>query len=73
MAYREVTGYHLTYQNRPVVWVQVQGEGFLHLITPSPNDAVFVTDMLRNEKPVFYDADRNVLSTTAEEVGEEET
>jgi hypothetical protein len=73
MAYKEITNYSLTYQNRPVVWVTVQGESSPHMIIPAPNDAVFVADMLRNERPVYYDPDRQVLSTWSEEVGEEET
>lgn len=73
MAYKEVIEYHLTYQSRPIVWVRVQGENILHQIIPSAGDGVFVADMLRNEKPMFYDADRKVLSTNAEEVGEEES
>ena len=73
MAYKEVIEHYLTYRDRPVVWVRVQGEKIVHMIVPDPSSAVFVTDMLRNEKPVYYDPVEKTLSTSAEEVGEEET
>ena len=73
MAYKLVTEYHLTYDIRPNVWVKLEGESFLHLIQPATGEAVFVADMLRNEKPMYYDSAQKVLSTSAEEIGEEET
>jgi hypothetical protein len=73
MAYKEISKYSLTYSDHPAVWVTLIGENYSHLILPAPSDAVFVADMLRNEKPVYYDPDRKVLSTHSEEVGEEET
>jgi hypothetical protein len=70
--WQEVAEYGLMYQNGPVVWVTLIG-GTKHRIAPDSNDAVFVADMLRNEKPIFYDPDVNVLSTSSNErVGEEE-
>ena len=73
MAYKEVEHYHLTYQGRPIVWLRLKNENFLHQLEPPASDAIFVTDLLRNEKPVFFDPQSKVISSAAEEVGEEES
>lgn len=38
----------------------------------SPAEASFLLDLLRNEQPVFYDAEHMLLSSGMEEVGEGE-
>ena len=73
MAYKKVEAYYLTFQGKPKVWVRIQGDSALHIVTESSTDALFVTDMLRNEKPVHFDPDHKTLSTSAEIVGEEES
>jgi len=41
--------------------------------SPSPENAIFIADLLRNEKPVYYYKKQMLISTSNEEVGEEET
>ena len=43
---------------------------------PPKEDAVYLADMLRNEKPVYYvvsSSGRKWLTTSGEQIGEEET
>lgn len=43
---------------------------------PPQENAVYIADMLRNEKPVYYvenSGGRKWLTTSSEEIGEEET
>jgi hypothetical protein len=43
---------------------------------PPKEDSVFLADMLRNEKPLYYvesSSGRNWITTSSEEIGEEET
>ena len=42
---------------------------------PPKEDAVYLADMLRNEKPVYYveSAGKKWLTTSSEQVGEEES
>jgi hypothetical protein len=39
---------------------------------PSPENAVYIADMLRNEKPVYWVPAAEYLTTSVEEIGEEE-
>ncbi len=41
--------------------------------TLPPGDAIFLADMLRYEKPVYYDPETNLITTGEEPVGEEES
>ena len=41
-------------------------------IALSPQNAVFLMDMLRNERPIFWDDTRKVLHTGSEPTGEGE-
>ncbi len=64
------------------VWELDNNEGLMHLkptggaskIVPidSPQEASLLLDVLRNEKPVFYDSDNNIILTGLEPVGEGE-
>ena len=42
---------------------------------PPKEDAVYLADMLRNEKPIYYveSSGRKWITTSSEEIGEEET
>lgn len=42
---------------------------------PPKEDVVYLADMLRNEKPIYYveTSGRNWITTSSEEIGEEET
>ena len=44
-----------------------------HFSFHSSQEAMLLLDILRNEKPVFYDQDHEILATGFEEVGEEES
>ena len=72
MAYQEIVKYALVYKDRPGIYVSVDGSSY-HLILPDPSHGVFVADMLRNERPMYVDLATRTLSTSGEEVGEEET
>jgi len=74
MAWLEVTHYGLQYNaNGAAIFVRVQGSNIWNLILVKPELAVFVADMLRNEKPMYYDPVNGALGTSAfEPVGEEE-
>ena len=39
---------------------------------PPPGNAVYIADMLRNEKPIYWVPDGGYLTTSQEVVGEEE-
>ena len=73
MAYKEIVKYSLTYQSGPHLFVQLAGETFMRLFPIGTNDGVYVGDLLRNEKPMFCDYERKILSTGNEDVGEEES
>lgn len=76
-----VRNYVLRYDldgDRPWVIVHYQVDGAWRNVNwfPPPSDAVYLADMLRNEKPVYYvesAAGRKWLTTAAEAIGEEET
>jgi hypothetical protein len=40
---------------------------------PPARNAVYIADMLRNEKPIYWVPDGDYLTTSGEVVGEEET
>ena len=42
---------------------------------PPKEDAIYLADMLRNEKPIYYveTSGRKWITTSSEEIGEEET
>ena len=76
MAIAEVIGYRLFYfenGDRPevAIFARELPKG-VRLVPTGPN-AVFVADMLRNEKPVFWNTEAKWLSTSSEPIGEEET
>jgi hypothetical protein len=76
-----VENYVLRYDldnNRPWVIVHYKEGGNWKNVNwfPPKDDAVYLSDMLRNEKPVHYvvnAAGHRWLTTSAEPVGEEET
>ncbi len=63
-----------TTKQRPWIIVTYRDEGVeKHTdIYPPPESAVFVSDMLRNEKPVFWLPEEQLLTSSRERVGEEE-
>ncbi len=77
----EVENYVLRYdldQNRPWVIVHYKVDAQWKNVNwfPPKEDAQYLSDMLRNEKPVYYvesTAGAKWLTTAAEEIGEEES
>ena len=86
MAWANVTSYYLRYnteiqhkkQERCVVGIHYQGgdlpdgEDQVRHFTVPADEALFLADMLRNEKPVLFDPDTGGIATRKEEVGEGE-
>ena len=80
MAIYEVKEYILRYDmKRNIPWLTISyktedGYGRSSYYPPA-GDAVFISDMLRNEKPIYYveSEHRRYLTTTYEDVGEEES
>ena len=81
MAVHLVENYVLRYdldQNRPWLIIHYQEVGSWKNVNwfPPKEDAVYLSDMLRNEKPIYYvvnPAGKKWLTTHFEQIGEEET
>lgn len=80
MAVYMVENYVLRYDlenDRPWLIVHYKESGSWRNVNwyPPKEDAVFLSDMLRNEKPVYLVESRNRkwLTTSSEQIGEEET
>lgn len=81
MAVYPVDNYVLRYdldQNRPWVIFHYRRDGSTRNVNwfPPKEDAVYLSQMLRYEKPVYYvesASGRKWLTTSAEEIGEEES
>ena len=72
-----VENYVLRYEHenqRPcvILTVREQGEEKHVSIYPPWEAVVYIADMLRNEKPVYWSPEGNYLTTRRERVGEEE-
>ena len=73
----EVERYILRYDQkneRPGITLVFRVVGKLEhfLWYPPVESVVYIADMLRNEKPVFWSSERKYLTTSKESVGEEE-
>ncbi|HKI89959.1 MAG TPA: hypothetical protein VKA38_13095 [Draconibacterium sp.] len=80
MAVYKIENYVLRYDmtnNKP--WVifhyKVDGSWKNQNWFPAKEDVVYLADMLRNEKPIYYveTTGRKWITTSSEEIGEEET
>ena len=74
MVYEIVERYVLQYvQTRQTVRISVSTASGWHLISELPPEkAAFLSDMLRNEKPIYYGTENNSLITNSEPIGEGE-
>lgn len=75
MADQIVRDYWLNYQladKNAEIWVRTSESGWIKIADVPPSEAVFLSDMLRNEKPVYW-ATSGALHTREEPPGEEET
>lgn len=80
MAVYEVENYVLRYdldQNRPWIIIRYREGSQWRNVNwfPPKEDAVYLADLLRNEKPLYYvqRAEGRWITTSAEEIGEEES
>ena len=81
MAVHMVENYILRYdldQERPWLIVHYKVGGSWRNVNwfPPKENSVYLSDMLRNEKPVYYvesSSGRKWLATSAEQIGEEES
>ncbi len=75
MATELVTDYWLNYQPAAQtvrVWIKTAASGW-QLVNEMPSEkAVFVSDMLRNEKPIYWETGNTSLHTKEEPPGEAE-
>jgi len=77
----EIHNYVLRYDlenQRPWLIIHYKKDGLWRNVNwfPPQEDAQYLSDMLRNEKPVFYvetEGGRHWLTTSAEPIGEEES
>jgi len=51
----------------------IEGQGTATLLLDSPQEGMFVLDILRNEQPVYYDEEHQIIMTGLEFTGEGET
>jgi formamidopyrimidine-DNA glycosylase len=80
MAVHKIESYVLRYDlegNKPwiITHYKVSGSWRNESFYPPKEDAVYLSDMLRNEKPVYIvkTSTQTWLTTSSEEIGEEET
>lgn len=80
MAVHKVENYVLRYDldnTRPwiIVHYKISTSWRNESFYPSAENAVYLSDMLRNEKPIYIvkTSSRTWLTTSSEEIGEEET
>ncbi len=77
MTWKELNNYQVAWrQNQKYGVVKVfhkDGSNPIQIEPLTFEDYTSMVDMLRNEKPVYYDSNQKALSTIKEEVGEEET
>ena len=79
MAIFEVKKYVLIYDDlntQPHIMLQHIGPAGGQItveLFPTPENALFIADMLRNEKPVYWNTVEKCVTTSKEPVGEEET
>ena len=50
----------------------IEGQSTATLLLDSPQEGVLILDILRNEKPVYYDEDHHIIMTGLEFTGEGE-
>jgi len=82
MAWIEITTYWLTYNTKKKqchVGIRYReggtpdGKILKKTLAVDPGTAVYLADMLRNEKPVYFDPETGAVATGREEVGDEES
>lgn len=77
MAWKEVNYYQVLWRHDTKAgWVKVfyvDGSDAYQIGPLTYEDYTVMLDMLRNEKPVYYDLEQNALATIGEPVGEEES
>jgi len=81
MAWINIDKYWLRYNTKEkTIWISIQyreggtssGRLLSHNISLSGSDAIFLADLLRYEKPVYFDPNTGAIATGIEPPGEEE-
>lgn len=75
MAWKKVDNYRLGYgivKRSFYFYYKLEGEGSVYQIFPTPEEFVGLSDMFRNEGPIYFNTIGKYFVTGAEEVGEEE-
>ena len=75
MPWRLVESYALQYNTKAQtaqVDITYSEKALKYSVTLSGSDATFLADVLRYEKPVYFDPDTSAISTSDVPVGEEE-
>ena len=75
MRWKEVKKYSVNWrhiENYGYIIVYYENMGF-GLKIESPQELLFLVDLLRNEEPVYFDPTTKQINTSLEEVGEGET
>ena len=76
MSWIPVESYWLRYETREKtakVGIKYSGGTQKYVVILPANDAAFLADLLRYEKPVYFDPDNGAIATSeGEEVGEQE-
>jgi hypothetical protein len=77
MSWIPVDNYCLQYNTKEKtarIGIKYCGGSQEHSVTLPASDAIFLADLLRYERPVYFDPDSGAIVTTkGEEVGEQET
>ena len=62
-------------RQRPWIIINYTTDGKKNTVNlyPPPENAVYIADILRNERPVYWSPEGKYLTTSREMVGEEET
>jgi hypothetical protein len=80
MAWIQINSYFLRYNKDRTMAVGIKyreggtpsGKLLTHTVSLSGSDATFLADLLRYEKPVYFDPNTGAISTSDEPLGEEE-
>ncbi len=76
MTWKKVDNYRLGYgisKRSFYFYYQLAGENSVYQIFPTPDEFIGLSDMFRNEGPIYFNTTGKYFVTGAEEIGEEET
>jgi hypothetical protein len=72
----KMKSYKILYDYKQKQWsvfvYRADGSGHLSYNTTDHSEYLAIIDLLRNEKPLYWNSNKNVIGTTDEPIGEEE-